>query len=195
MTGNVYSFVVYVRMAILEQCRSGLCECAESLFRCLGLYAVTSNSIIYTSPCGKICNYKPSTSSLLLQCFDELLRWLLSVSLRVILRPPPQIVAGILERSLRLPAKLLVRACWVGRQIEDVSRSSTNDFVWKVPANRMTERLDHVVNRAALAGSQIPGPNSRVVASQMVQSNQVAFCKVENVDVVANGRSVFRGVV
>lgn len=132
---------------------------------------------------------------LLLQSIKERLWWLLSVSLRVVLGPPPQIRASILQRALRLPAQLLVGSGWVGSQIEHVTCSSADDLVWKIPTHGMTEGLDHVEDSAALAGTQVPCAHARVVRAEVVEGDEVTFCQVKNVDVVADGGTVLGLVV
>lgn len=131
----------------------------------------------------------------LLQRIQELLRRLLPVPLRVVLRPPPQVLTRILQRPLRLPSQFLIRSRSIRRQVQHIARSSRGDLIRQIASHSMAESLDHVVHRAALTRSQVPGAHTRVLGPQMVESNQVALGEVEDVDVVADRGAVFGGVV
>lgn len=59
----------------------------------------------------------------------------------------------------------------------------------------MAEGLDHVEDGAALPGAEVPGPDAGVLRAKVVEGDEVAFCEVEDVDVVADGGAVLRLVV
>ena len=117
------------------------------------------------------------------------------VALRVVLGPLPQVIAGVLESQLRLPAQLLVCECGVGSQVQDIAGAPLDDLVSKVAANGVAESLDHVEHGGAPAGAQVPRLDARVVLTEVVQGNEVTLGQVQNVNVVANGRAVLGGVV
>lgn len=132
---------------------------------------------------------------LLLQLSQQLRRRLLTVALGVVLGPEPEILAGLLEGVRGLPAELGIGAGRVGSQVEDVTGTAGGNLVGEVAADGGREGLDHLVDGAALAGTQVPGTDAGVVLAQVVQGLQVAVCQVEDVDVVADGGAVVRGVV
>ena len=59
----------------------------------------------------------------------------------------------------------------------------------------MTEGLDHVVDGRALAGSQVAGKDAGLFLAQMVECDEVTPGEVFDMDVVADGGAVFRGVI
>lgn len=93
------------------------------------------------------------------------------------------------------PAQLGVRTGGVGSEVENVTGTTRGNLVGKVTADGGGESLDHLVDGAALAGTEVPGADTGVVLAQVVQSLQVAVRQVEDVDVVADGGAVVRGVV
>ena len=142
--------------------------------------------------------YTSKSSNLLLSSLEllqQLRRGILSVSLGVILRPPPEILARVDQRALCLPAQLLVRARRVRGQVEHVAVAAGSDFVGQIAAHGGAEGLDHLEDRAALAGAQVPGAHAGAVCAQVVEGLEVAVGEVEDVDVVADGGAVVGGVV
>lgn len=115
-----------------------------------------------------------NAARLLPKLLKKLFRRLLPVPLRVVLGPPPQIITRILQRVRRLPAELFVRTCRIGSQIKHIALSSANDFVREIPAHRLGECLDHVEDCAASASAQVPGPDTGVVLTEMVDCDGVA---------------------
>ncbi|KND92431.1 putative quinone oxidoreductase [Tolypocladium ophioglossoides CBS 100239] len=126
---------------------------------------------------------------------QQLRRGLLSVALGVVVHPSPQVLAGLFHGELRLPLELLVGQRRVGSQVQHVALSAGNDLVLEVAANDGAERLDHLEDGAAAAGAQVPGLDAGLVLAEVVEGDEVALCQVDNVDVVADGSSVARGVV
>ncbi|KKA16118.1 hypothetical protein T310_10316, partial [Rasamsonia emersonii CBS 393.64] len=106
---------------------------------------------------------------LLLQRLKQLGRRLLSVSLRVVPRPAPEVLTRLFERPLGLPAQLLVRPRRVRRQVQHVTRTARSNLVWQVTAHRGREGADHLVDSAATASTQVPGANTRLVRTQVVE--------------------------
>lgn len=139
-----------------------------------------------------ILDHRPG---LLLQLSQQLGRGLLTVALGVVLGPEPQVLAGVLEGELGGPAELVVSASGVGRQVEDVTGTARSNLVGEVAANGGGEGTDHLVDGAALAGTQVPGANTGVVGAEEVQGLEVAVGQVENVDVVTDSSAVVGGVV
>jgi hypothetical protein len=135
------------------------------------------------------------TQCLFLQSLEELSRWLLAVSLRVVLRPQPEILTGLLEGTLSLPAELLAGAAWVGGQVQDVAGTARSNLVGLVLADGRGEGLDHLVHGAAATGSQVPCAHARLVGAQVVEGFQVAVGQVQDVDVVTDGGAITRVVV
>ena len=141
----------------------------------------------------------PQTSSLLrrlrLQLLQQEVGRALSVALRVVLGPAPQVDAGLLDAPLRPPAQLAVGPARVGRQVQHVARAPAHHLVLQLPAAGLAEGPDHEEDRAALARAQVPGPHAGVVLPQVVEREQVAARQVEDVDVVADRRAVLGFVV
>lgn len=117
------------------------------------------------------------------------------VTLGVVLSPAPEILAGLLEGTLGLPAQLAVGAGGVGSEVEDVTCTARGDFVGHVSADGLGESTDHLVDGAAAAGAEVPGAHAGVVGAEVVEGLEVAVCQVKNVDVVADGGTVARVVV
>jgi len=115
--------------------------------------------------------------------------------LRVVLGPAPQILASILESELCTPAKLGVGTGGVGGEVEDVTCAAGSDLVRQITTNSSGERLDHLVDGAALAGAQVPGADTGVVLAEVVERREVAVGEIENVDVIADGGAVLGVVV
>lgn len=132
---------------------------------------------------------------LFLQLLQQLGRGLLAVTLGVVAGPQPEVLAGLLEGALGLPAQLVVGARGVGGQVEHVTGTAGSNLVGEVTAHGRREGTDHLVDSAALAGTQVPGTDSGVVGAEVVQGLQVTICQVEDVDVVADGGTVVGGVV
>ena len=57
------------------------------------------------------------------------------------------------------------------------------------------EGLDHLADGAALAGAEVPGADTGVVLTEVVERCEVAVGEVEDVDVVADGGAVLGIVV
>lgn len=115
-------------------------------------------------------------SILLLELLQQLSRGLLSVTLRVVLRPAPQILAGLLEGAMGLPAELRVGAGWVSGQVENITGTARSDLIREVTANSRGEGADHLVDGAATSSSQVPSTDTGVVRTQVVQGLEVTIC-------------------
>lgn len=136
-----------------------------------------------------------STLTILLQLLQQLLWRTLPIPLRVILRPPPQILTRILQCSLSFPSQLLIGSLRIRRQIQHVSSPPPHNLIWQLFPHGSTERLDHVENGASLARPEVPGAHAGLVVAEVVEGDEVALCEVEDVDVVADGGAVVGGVV
>lgn len=130
-----------------------------------------------------------------LQLLQQLSRRLLPITLRVILGPPPQIVTGINQRPLRNPSQLLIGTGRVAGQVQHVPVTAGRDFVWEIAANGVAKCLHHLEDGASLAGSEVPCADTGLLLAEVVEGLQVAGCKVEDVDVIADGGSVVGFVV
>lgn len=133
--------------------------------------------------------------SLRLQCLQERLRGLLSVPLRIVLCPAPEIRTCLFKSVRSLPAEFLVRTGRVRCEIQNVTSPACNHLVRKIAANCCAEGFDHVVHGAAFSGSEIPCAHTWVLLAEVIEGNQVPRGEIENVDVVADGSAIFRGVV
>lgn len=133
--------------------------------------------------------------SLLLQSIQQRCWGILAVTLRVVVDPPPQVCAGILHLELGLPVQLLVGQARVGRQVENVTLSALYHIVLEIAAHHGAECLDHLEHGAAATRAQVPSLETRLARAQVVQRSQVTLGKITDVDVVADGSSVTRGVV
>lgn len=114
--------------------------------------------------------------------------------MRVVAGPEPEILAGLLEGTFGLPAELSVGAGRVSGQVKDVTSATGSNLVGHLAADGVGEGVDHLVDGAALSGSQVPGLDTGVVAAEVVEGLQVAVGEIENVDVVTDGGAV-AGVV
>lgn len=138
---------------------------------------------------------KPKNNRLLLESSEELSRGLLAVTLGVVLGPEPKVLAGLLEGTLGGPAELGGSAVGVGSQVQNVTGTTGGNLVGEVTADSGGEGADHLVDGAALAGTQVPGTDTGVVGTKVVQGLQVTVSQVENVDVVTDGSAVVGVVV
>ena len=96
---------------------------------------------------------------------------------------------------MSLPTEFGVGQGWVGGEIQDIAITARSNLVRKVTTNGMTEGLDHVKNSRALAGSQIPGLDTRLLLTKIVESDQVTLGKIQNMDVVTDGCTVLGFIV
>lgn len=119
----------------------------------------------------------------------------MSVTLRVVGHPPPQILACILHRELCLPVQFLVGPIGVGSQIQNITLSSRNHVVRHVSTDNLAECIDNLEDGAATTGTQVPSLDARLLLAEVVQSSEVTLGKVNDVDVIANGCTVSRRVV
>lgn len=119
----------------------------------------------------------------------------MTVALGVVLGPAPEVLAGLLEGTLGLPAKLFVGASRVGGEVENVTSTTGGNLIRKVAANGSGEGANHLIDGAALAGTQVPGADAGVVGTQVVEGLEVAVGEIENVDVVTDSGSIVRGIV
>lgn len=149
---------------------------------------------------GKV-HYKPQKKTtslevnLLLELSEQLSRGLLAVTLGVVLSPEPEILASLLEGTLSLPSELSVSAGGVGSEIEDIASTTGGNLVRLVLSDGGGEGADHLVDGAALSGTQVPGADTGVVGAEVFQGLEVAVCEIQNVDVIADGGSVVGSVV
>lgn len=125
----------------------------------------------------------------------ELRGRVLAITLGVVADPAPEILASLLQCLLSLPVELLVGQGWVGSKIENIALASGDNIVGQIAADNMAESLDHLKDGAATAGTEVPGLNTRLVLAEVVEGAQVALGQIDNVDVVADGGTVSRGVV
>jgi hypothetical protein len=119
----------------------------------------------------------------------------LPVSLRVVLGPAPKILASIFKRALGTPAELSVGAGSIGSKVENITSTARSDLVGKVAADGGGEGLDHLVDGAAPASTQVPCADTRVVLAEVIKSREVAVRQVEDVNVVADSSAVLGIVV
>lgn len=155
----------------------------------------TNESSMSTIPKSFNLSRSSQKQNLLLQLSQQLRRGLLAVALGVVLGPEPEILAGLLEGTLGGPAELFGGTGSVGSQVENVTGTAGSNLVREVATDGGAEGADHLVDGAALAGTQVPGADTGVVGAEVVQSLQVAVGQVENVDVVTDGGAVVGVVV
>lgn len=160
---------------------------ADTIMKIIFVYALLSFPSFFFS-------LQPTTTFgclvLLLESVEQLGRRLLTVALRVVLGPEPEILAGLLEITLGLPAQLLTSARRIGGQIQDVAGTARSDLVGKVATDGGREGLDHLVDSASATGSQVPGAHTRVVGAQVVQGEQVTVGQIQDVNVVTDGGTI-----
>jgi hypothetical protein len=130
-----------------------------------------------------------------LDSLQQLSGRILSVTLGVVLDPSPEVFTSLLHGELSLPVELLVSQGGVGSKIKHVSLSSGADLVGKITANNLAECLDNLKDGAATTGTKVPCLDAGLVLPQVVEGDKVAAGEVDNVDVVADGCAVARGVV
>ncbi len=114
----------------------------------------------------------------------------LAVSLRVIANPSPEILTRVLKSELSLPRQLLVRTCWVGSQIQHITCSSRYHFVFQGVPDDLLEGVDHLEDCTATARAQVPGSNAGVGFAEVVKSCEMAFCEIDDVDIITDCGSV-----
>jgi hypothetical protein len=96
---------------------------------------------------------------------------------------------------LSLPTEFGVGQARVGGEIQDITITARSNLVGKATANGMTEGLDHVKNSRTLAGPKIPGLDTRLLLTKIVESDQVSLGKIQNMDVVTDGCTILGFVV
>lgn len=101
----------------------------------------------------------------------------------------------ILQRQLRLPSQLRIRASRISSEIEHVTRAAVYDFVVQVAAYDGAEGLDHLEDGGAAAGTEIPGAHAGVGGAEVVEGSEMAVGEIDDVDVVADAGAVAGGVV
>lgn len=89
----------------------------------------------------------------------------LPISLRIILRPPPQILTRLLQRPRRLPPQLAIRTGRIARQVEDIAIAPRSNFIGQVTTHGVTEGFDNFKDGAAVAGAEVPGAYARTVGA------------------------------
>lgn len=107
----------------------------------------------------------------------------------------PEVLTGLLHGELGLPFQLGVGEGRVGGEVEDVTLSSRSDLIRKITTDNLAEGLDDLKDGAASARAQVPGLDAGLLLSEVVQSNEMASGKVDNVDVISNGGAVSGFVV
>lgn len=130
-----------------------------------------------------------------LQPLHKLPRRILPIPLNIILRPPPQILARLLERQLRLPSELPIRPPGITRQIQHVAGAPPHDLIRQVPSHSRREGLHHLEDGRALAGAEVPGAHAGAVFAEVVERHEVPAGEVQDVDVVADSGAVVGVVV
>lgn len=156
---------------------------------------VPALSIIKKFPNVSLQRAIPNLRGLGLDSRQQLRRGLLSVALGVVRHPVPEILAGILQGQLRLPVELLVGARRVGSEIQNIALSARHNLVWQVTAHDLAEGIDHLENGAATSRAEVPCLETRLLLTQVVEGDQVATGKIDDVDVVTDGSSILGGVV
>jgi hypothetical protein len=136
-----------------------------------------------------------SSLASVLESFEQLLRRILTIALRVIADPFPQVGASILKSEFRLPVQLLICTGWVGCQIKHIACTSSNNFILELMADNFAERIDHLKDSAATSRPQIPSSNARLLLSEVVKSSEMTFGEIDHVDIIADGCAVSGFVV
>jgi hypothetical protein len=131
----------------------------------------------------------------LLQSVHKLLGWLLSIPLRIVLCPLPQIRTRILKSQLSLPVQLLVGERRVSRQIQDIAVPSWSNLVCKISSDDMAECLDHLEYSGTTSTAQVPCLDTGLLFAQVVERLEMAAREVEHVDVIADRGAVLGLVV
>ncbi|KFX93639.1 hypothetical protein V490_04757 [Pseudogymnoascus sp. VKM F-3557] len=68
----------------------------------------------------------------------------------------------ILERQLRLPPQLRIRTSRVSSEIQHIARAAVHNLIVQVAAHGGAEGLDHLEDRGAAAGAEVPGAHAGV---------------------------------
>ena len=126
---------------------------------------------------------------------EELRWWFLTVALRVVVDPSPQVLAGLLHGQLRLPVELLVGQRRVCREIEHIALSAAFHLVLQITTDDLAEGIDNLVDGASTARSQIPCLYARLLFAEVIEGEQVTLGKVDDVDVIADGGAIAGRVV
>jgi hypothetical protein len=127
-------------------------------------------------------------------------RGVLSVALRVVGDPSPQILACLLNAELRLPAKLLVGEIGLGGEVQDIALSAADNLAVKlgcltlsfagIALNDLSESSHHLLNTGASSRAQVPGLDTGLVLAEVLEGSKVTTGEIEDVDVVTDGCSV-----
>jgi hypothetical protein len=68
-------------------------------------------------------------------------------------------------------------------------------LVGQILPGSFAEGLDHLEHGGPASGTEVPGFNTGILVTQVVERDEVAVGEVEDVDVVANGGAILGGVV
>lgn len=66
----------------------------------------------------------------------------------------------------------------VGSEVEDIASATGSNLVGLVLSDSGREGADHLVDSAALAGTQVPSAHTGVVGTQVFQGLEVAVCEI-----------------
>lgn len=83
----------------------------------------------------------------------------------------------------------------VGSEVEDITSATGSNLVGLVLSDGGGERADHLVDGAALSGTQVPGADTGAVGAEVFQGLEVAVCEIQDVNVIADGGTVVGSVV
>jgi hypothetical protein len=94
----------------------------------------------------------------------------LTVALRIVFCPPPQIRTRILHRPLRFPAKLSISFRRIRREVENIACTTLDDFVGQIATHGFGEGFDDVEDGAAAAGAKVPSFNAGILGAEVIES-------------------------
>ena len=131
----------------------------------------------------------------MLQFDEQFPRRILSIPLRIVFRPAPQIPTRVFQRMLGRPAQLLIGEGRVGGEVEHIARSASDDLIGHFSADGDAKGFDHLQDGTSSSGPEVPCSHARAAVAEIVERHEVAPGEVEDVDVIADGGAVFGGVV
>lgn len=115
--------------------------------------------------------------------------------MRIVANPFPEIFASIFKREFCLPVELLVCACRIGSQIQNIARSSLDDVELERLAGDLAECVNHLKDSAAASRSKVPCSDTRLLLSEVVEGCEMTLGEIDYVDVITNGGTVSGRVV
>jgi hypothetical protein len=122
------------------------------------------------------------------------------VPLGVVGDPSPQVLTRLLYAELSLPVELLVGEVRLGSEVEDVTLSAADNLGLDLGClgvlfsgsafDHLSEGSDHLLHTGTGSGAQVPGLDTGLVLTKIVEGSKVASGKIKDVDIVADSGAI-----